>query len=60
MPGASNEFVVAVDLPDVETESIDVDVEQNVLSIRAERKDAAADGSRTLLQNGPAVSLAGS
>lgn len=52
--------MVAVDLPDVETESIDVDVEQNVLSIRAERKDAAADGSRTLLQNGPAVSLAGS
>ena len=39
-----NEFVVAVDLPGVETESIDVDVEQNVLSIRAERKDAAADG----------------
>ena len=39
-----NEFVVAVDLPGVEPESIDVDVEQNVLSIRAERKDAAADG----------------
>ncbi|WP_457971729.1 Hsp20/alpha crystallin family protein [Arthrobacter sp. D1-17] len=39
-----NDFVVAVDLPGVETESIDVDVEQNVLSIRAERKDTGGEG----------------
>jgi HSP20 family protein len=39
-----NEFVVAVDLPGVETESINVDVDQNVLSIRAECPHAAGDG----------------
>ena len=39
-----NEFVVAVDLPGVEPGSIDANVEQNVLTIRAERKDAAAEG----------------
>ena len=39
-----NEFVVAVDLPGVEPESIDANVEQNVLTIRAERKDAAGEG----------------
>ena len=39
-----NEFVVAVDLPGVEPESIDANVEQHVLTIRAERKDAAGEG----------------
>ncbi|WP_457974595.1 Hsp20/alpha crystallin family protein [Arthrobacter sp. D1-17] len=39
-----NEFVVAVDLPGVDTESIDVDVDQNVLSIRAECPHKAGDG----------------
>jgi HSP20 family protein len=48
-----NEFVVAVDLPGVETESIDVDVEQNVLSIRAERRDTAGDGVEYLAAERP-------
>jgi HSP20 family protein len=43
-----NEFVVAVDLPGVETESIDVNVERNVLTIRAERKDTAGEGVELL------------
>ena len=38
-----NEFVVAVDLPGVEAESIDVNVEQNVLTVRAERKDTLGE-----------------
>ena len=34
----SNEFVVAFDLPGVSPESIDIDVERNVLTVRAERR----------------------
>jgi HSP20 family protein len=33
-----HEFVVEFDLPGVEPESIDLDVERNVLTVRAERK----------------------
>lgn len=38
-----NQFVVAVDLPGVDPGSIDVNVEQNVLTIRAERKDTLGE-----------------
>lgn len=48
-----NEFVVAVDLPGVEPESIDANVEQNVLTIRAERKDTAAEGVEYLAAERP-------
>lgn len=34
-----DEYVVALDLPGVEVESIDLGVEKNVLTVRAERKD---------------------
>jgi HSP20 family protein len=34
---AANEFVVAFDLPGVQPESIDIDVERNVLTVTAER-----------------------
>lgn len=36
--------MVAVDMPSVEAESIDVSVEQNVLTIRAERRDTVVEG----------------
>ncbi|MFJ5696576.1 Hsp20/alpha crystallin family protein [Arthrobacter sp. NPDC093139] len=48
-----NEFVVAVDLPGVETESIDVNVDQNVLSIRAECAHKAGDGADYLAAERP-------
>jgi HSP20 family protein len=35
---AGHEFVVELDLPGVDPESIDLDVERNVLTIRAERR----------------------
>jgi HSP20 family protein len=35
---AVDEFVVAVDLPGVQTDSIDIDVERNVLTVNAERR----------------------
>jgi HSP20 family protein len=38
-----SEFVVAVDLPGVDTESIDLNFEQNVLTIRAERQDTVGE-----------------
>lgn len=37
------EFVVHFDLPGVDTESIDLDVERNVLTVKAERYSATAD-----------------
>lgn len=36
-----DEFVVSFDLPGVSPESIDVDVERNVLTVKAERRPAA-------------------
>ncbi|WP_104043873.1 Hsp20/alpha crystallin family protein [Arthrobacter sp. ZGTC412] len=48
-----DEFVVAVDLPGVETESIDVNVEQNVLNIRAERQVATGEGLELIAAERP-------
>ena len=39
-----DQFVVHLDLPGVDPSSIDVDVERNVLTVRAERKDVPRDG----------------
>src|SRR5688572_27629494 len=50
---AGNEFVVAVDLPGVDPGSIDVDVEQNVLTIRAERKDTLGEGVELIAAERP-------
>ena len=35
------EFVVAFDLPGVNVDSVDLDIERNVLTVRAERRDPA-------------------
>ena len=43
----NGEFVVALDLPGVTPDSVDLNVERNVLTVRAERKD----------QTGPDVEL---
>jgi len=48
-----NEFVVAVDLPGVEAESIDLNVEQNVLTVRAERKDSVGEGVELIAAERP-------
>jgi HSP20 family protein len=42
-------FVVHLDLPGVTTESIDLTVEQNVLSIRAERKAPVSDSAERVV-----------
>ena len=48
------EFVVEFDLPGVESDSIDVDVEHNVLTVRAERRSHRPDGVEVLAAERPA------
>ncbi|MBT2566260.1 Hsp20 family protein [Arthrobacter sp. ISL-85] len=48
-----NEFVVAVDLPGVKAESIDLDVDKNILTIRAERNDTLAEGAELIAAERP-------
>ncbi|MFD7257977.1 Hsp20/alpha crystallin family protein [Streptomyces sp. NPDC059874] len=38
-------YVIAFDLPGVSTEAIDIDVERNMLTVKAERRPAAQGGS---------------
>ncbi len=44
---AGDEFIVEFDLPGVNTDSLDLDIENNVVTVRAER--AAVDPSREML-----------
>jgi HSP20 family protein len=46
-------FVVELDLPGVAPESIDLDVERNVLTVRAERRPSAAEGSEVVIAERP-------
>ena len=46
-------FVVRVDLPGIDPDSLDVTVERNVLSIKAERNWAPADGDEVLVAERP-------
>ncbi|GGN43195.1 hypothetical protein GCM10012285_24340 [Streptomyces kronopolitis] len=49
-----DEYVVAFDLPGVSTEVIDIDVERNMLTVKAERRPAAkADGVKMDLSERP-------
>ncbi|MCX6466859.1 MAG: Hsp20/alpha crystallin family protein [Pseudonocardiales bacterium] len=41
---SGDEFVVVFDLPGVDPSAIDLDVERNVLTVRAERRPAAGEG----------------
>ncbi|MCC0093269.1 Hsp20/alpha crystallin family protein [Streptomyces flavotricini] len=48
------EYVIAFDLPGVSTEAIDIDVERNMLTVKAERRPAAkADGVKVELSERP-------
>jgi HSP20 family protein len=46
-------FVVRFDLPGVDSESIDLTVEQNVLTVRAERPELAANGAEVIVAERP-------
>jgi HSP20 family protein len=48
-----DEFVVHFDLPGVDPESIELDVERNVLNVRAERTSPAPVGVETIVAERP-------
>lgn len=47
------EFVVAFDLPGVALDSLDLDVERNVLTVRAERPDPAGENTELIASERP-------
>ncbi|HET6856960.1 MAG TPA: Hsp20/alpha crystallin family protein [Streptomyces sp.] len=50
---AGEEFVIHFDLPGVAPESIDLDVERNVLTVRAERRSPAPDDVELIASERP-------
>jgi HSP20 family protein len=48
-----DEYVVALDLPGVEVDSIDLGVERNVLTVRAERKAPVGEGTELVASERP-------
>ncbi|MEV6319438.1 Hsp20/alpha crystallin family protein [Streptomyces sp. NPDC051776] len=46
-------FVVELDLPGIDPESIDLDVERNVLTIRAERRPSMGEGVEVVVSERP-------
>jgi len=47
-------FYVHFDLPGIQPDSIDLQVEQNVLAVRAERKPISPDGAQLIVAERPA------
>ncbi|MGC7153080.1 HSP20 family small heat-shock protein [Paenarthrobacter sp. AT5] len=47
------EFIVALDLPGVSPESIELDVERNVLTVKAERKSSAGENTEMIAAERP-------
>jgi len=47
------EFYVHFDLPGIDAESIDLTVEQNVLTVRAERRPVSPDGAEMIVSERP-------
>ena len=47
------EFVVAFDLPGVDVDSVDIDVERNVLTVRAERKSPTGENTEFIAAERP-------
>jgi HSP20 family protein len=54
---AGEEFVVAIDLPGIDPESIHLDVERNVLTVRAERPASTGDDVEVLISERPTGSF---
>ncbi|MEV6834204.1 Hsp20/alpha crystallin family protein [Streptomyces sp. NPDC051133] len=50
---AGDDFLVHFDLPGIDPETIELDVERNVLNIRAERRNPAPEGAEMLLAERP-------
>ncbi|MDA8102348.1 MAG: Hsp20/alpha crystallin family protein [Nitrospiraceae bacterium] len=52
-----SDFYVHFDLPGIDPDSIELTVEQNVLTIRAERPQALADGAEMIVSERPSGSF---
>lgn len=50
---AGDDVVIHLDLPGVDPDSIDLDVERNVLTIRAERRSPAPEGAEQIASERP-------
>jgi HSP20 family protein len=54
---AGDDFIVHFDLPGIDPESIELDVERNVLNVRAERTSPAPEGAETVVAERPTGSF---
>ncbi|MFF7307849.1 Hsp20 family protein [Streptomyces sp. NPDC008137] len=50
---SGDDFLVHFDLPGIDPETIELDVERNVLSVRAERRSPAPEGAELLVAERP-------
>ena len=50
---AGDDFIVHFDIPGIDPESIELDVERNVLNVRAERRSPAPEGAETVVAERP-------
>ncbi|MEU4462879.1 Hsp20/alpha crystallin family protein [Streptomyces sp. NPDC024017] len=50
---SGDDFFVHFDLPGIDPETIELDVERNVLNVRAERRSAAPEGAEPLVAERP-------
>ncbi|PZH09525.1 heat-shock protein Hsp20 [Streptomyces sp. NTH33] len=50
---AGDDFIVHFDLPGIDPETIDLDVERNVLNIHAERRSPAPEGAEMIVAERP-------
>ncbi|MEH0634001.1 Hsp20/alpha crystallin family protein [Streptomyces bottropensis] len=50
---SGDDFVVHFDLPGVDPETIDLDIERNVLNVRAERRSPAPEGAEMIAAERP-------
>lgn len=50
---SGDDFLVHLDLPGIDPETIELDIERNVLSVRAERRSPAPEGAELLVAERP-------
>ncbi|MFD0315246.1 Hsp20/alpha crystallin family protein [Streptomyces flavalbus] len=50
---SGDDFIVHFDLPGIDPESIELDVERNVLNVRAERRNPAPEGAEMIAAERP-------
>ena len=55
---ADGEYIVHFDLPGIDPETIELDVERNVLNVRAERRSPAPEGADMIVAERPSGTFA--